>query len=571
MANKQPSLFHFLNINSVRNKLNQVKAVLWKPPKTVFLGLCETKVSSDSKYSLKVSGYDCHNHPHSEESSGILNYVNNKFPNKGIESLNFNRFGSMCTFVDVVLSESFTVRVGTVYIRPNANSDTVKVILDKIGEASRGNRPLLVLGDFNCRSKSLGDTVSSPNSLRLLSCCRKENLTILNEQQAYGVPTRGNSILDLAITNRSSLFWLSVDRVPFVSDHSSLSVMCYLPSVVSPPPPLRWNSVGDWMSYSFECISVFRDLYSELMMCLSYFTEGNKQEKMNEMVQKLTNAFNTVASKHLTKSAPKPLKLHNSKLHSLLIEYGKLHHKRKKLKNKINKWKKEERDVTHLENKLKSTDRTYNGAKVRWEALSKSNTEKEWQKLCASVEGVNRQVAWKRWHRTLPSSNLPLNAVTVSRDDPLPSSINESLNNMAGFYSTVMSPQPIPSWTPRGPEDDDPRDTLYSRHELEEFDEFIRTTVAKNIGNIPSVLDSWKMLLGPASRQKPLPPDLTISSPLFSSMRPPSCIVASSSSSTPHGIGASLLTAGNRPTRFVCSKRGHVRTRPPIASSPSPP
>jgi exonuclease III len=244
MTNYQPSLLHFLNINSVTNKMKQLRTVLYKSPKAAFLGLCETKVSPDSKKSFKVSGFDCHNHPYTKQSSGIMCYVNNCMPNKGVDALAFSRNGTMCVFVDVVLADSFAVRVGVVYVRPDAPSATLKRVLDKVKEAGRGHRPLLVLGDFNCRDKRLGDVVSSAKSELLFDFCNQQRLSILNVQQAHGVPTRGLSVLDLAITNRPSSFWLAVDQLPLVSDHSPLSITCYLPTHVSPPPPLRWRAEG---------------------------------------------------------------------------------------------------------------------------------------------------------------------------------------------------------------------------------------------------------------------------------------------------------------------------------------
>jgi hypothetical protein len=72
--------------------------------------------------------------------------------------------------------------------------------------------------------------------------------------------------------------------------------------------------------------------------------------------------------------------------------------------------------------------------------------------------------------------------------------MHASLNNMASFYSTVMSPSPIPTWNHHAGSDadeDEPRRRLLPRHELAAFEEQLSHTVSDGfIGNLPSTLDS---------------------------------------------------------------------------------
>ena len=67
-------------------------------------------------------------------------------------------------------------------------------------------------------------------------------------------------------------------------------------------------------------------------------------------------------------------------------------------------------------------------------------------RICQEVESKPAHLAFKAWKRTVPSSNLPMNSVTMKSDDPLPTSMHDSLNNVAKFYSRVMSKHPIPEW-----------------------------------------------------------------------------------------------------------------------------
>jgi hypothetical protein len=66
--------------------------------------------------------------------------------------------------------------------------------------------------------------------------------------------------------------------------------------------------------------------------------------------------------------------------------------------------------------------------------------------VAQAVEGKPPHMAFKAWRRTIPSSNMPLNSITERELDELPATIKASLNNMAGFYSKVMSPGPLPEW-----------------------------------------------------------------------------------------------------------------------------
>src|SRR5687767_3401513 len=151
MCNSRPSLLHFCNINSYPNKKKQIKVCLSNSPQSSILALCETKLSPDYPHSLKIPGYgEPFNFPYTSHSSGLMVYVKSTLISRQVSNLSLSIEGNMCAFVDVVLFPALTVRVGVVYVKPNAPLTVLLQILDRFKQAMVGKKPILLLGDFNC-------------------------------------------------------------------------------------------------------------------------------------------------------------------------------------------------------------------------------------------------------------------------------------------------------------------------------------------------------------------------------------------------------------------------------------
>jgi hypothetical protein len=103
-------------------------------------------------------------------------------------------------------------------------------------------------------------------------------------------------------------------------------------------------------------------------------------------------------------------------------------------------------DTTQSLSRLHTLESQCELAKSTFRKVSSQYLEAEWLSICQAVEGKPPHMAFKAWRRTIPSSNMPLNSITERELDELPASIKASLNNMAGFYSKVMSPGPLPEW-----------------------------------------------------------------------------------------------------------------------------
>jgi hypothetical protein len=122
------SLIHFCNINGLLGKRAQIKTVLSQPPFTAVMALCETHIAKDYKGSLKIKDYVVHSVAHTSHSSGIVVYVHKGFPCAHLDSLTLVKRGSMCTFVDVCLSNTLTLRVGVVYLKPDCSVGVLRAI-----------------------------------------------------------------------------------------------------------------------------------------------------------------------------------------------------------------------------------------------------------------------------------------------------------------------------------------------------------------------------------------------------------------------------------------------------------
>ena len=123
---------HFCNINSItaKGKLQQIRTVLSSSPRPCILALCETKHSA----APRVAGYNTHSCTHTTHSSGVLVFVDSRYPNAD-SGLCINCSGSMACFVDVCLHDGFRLRVGVVYMRPSATADVVQAVWDRVEKA----------------------------------------------------------------------------------------------------------------------------------------------------------------------------------------------------------------------------------------------------------------------------------------------------------------------------------------------------------------------------------------------------------------------------------------------------
>ena len=326
--------FHFCNINSFLKHKPQIKTSLSNSPHTAVLALCETHIDPASTASIKIPGFTAFNFPYKHKSSGILIYVRNRFPCSIVNNLTFNENGSMAIFLDVNISSSCNIRLGCVYIRPAASTSTLLNALTAINTAITSHRPCLFMGDFNCRHKALGDTVSTSKANHLLHMCTQHNLIILNTRDTPNTPTYQNSTLDLALTNKPQLFRLSLNKIDLASDHSALTCTWIPPSTPTTPPPLKntWNiPLANWTIFKAECQTSF----ATLLPTIRNLANNTSQENINKMSTLITLHLTKAANKSIPTMATTHVHPRHDALWKLNHNYCNLHNKHKRIKSRI--------------------------------------------------------------------------------------------------------------------------------------------------------------------------------------------------------------------------------------------
>jgi len=390
-------------------------------------------------------------------------------------------------------------------------------------------------------------------------------------RDAFGVPTHGSSVLDLALTNCPALFSLFVNAIPIVSDHAPLTVECAVSQYAPLPQPITWDvNQADWEGYAASAAVLFADLENELAHCIASASPATALLKVNEMTRKLTVCFDLAAVDHVPRTAYTPPQLHKPKLVVLLHSYAILDRACKRLRHRINTLTKRGKDTTHYTAKLNASQGPLRAARAKWQTASNALMEQDWRDLCRSVEGVSKQVAWRRWHRTLPSSNMPLNSITLSSADPLPASMSHSLDALGRYYRTVYSSSPIPEWDANAPaRAPAARPSRVVKESMERIDQCLSLDLMREPGSLDhrftasEVQRSCAQAKHTAAGPDGLPAEFLRKAPAVVHR----CLAAIFNFSWHHGV---IPSVGNRPTRFACSRRVRARILLRTASSPSP-
>jgi hypothetical protein len=485
------SLIQFLNINSLASHREQVKTCLLSSRSTSILALCETKLSSDSSL-FSIPSFDGHNFPFKALSSGLAVFVKSSLPNREVPSLSYDFQGSMMRAIDVSLSGNLRLCLCVVYIRPAANLDVVQGILNKVACAARRG-PMLVLGDFNSRHRYLGDSVCTAKGERILEMCREKGLTVLNTRDCFGIPTRQQSVLDLAITNKPLLFSLTVDDLDIVSDHSNLSVHYSLPAPQTQPLPTRWTTAdADWELYNHHAHHLFTSSSVRLRGMSHSLDTGaspDPQAVIDQMADLVTDNMNTAATYAMPKAPlPRAKARRFYKLRQLLRRFKAQHRHYQRVKSKL-ATKPGHRNAPQWKADLPVLRSRFLSARASWLFKSKALSNEDWLLFTSTIEGSSRRVAWHIFKRSTGSSRRPLNSITLQKDDPLPPTVSESLDNMAAYYSKVMSRGNIPSWESGEEERGDFHSDLRSVRSASVVSGLVQRCLQGDVGTIPSPLD----------------------------------------------------------------------------------
>jgi hypothetical protein len=253
----------------------------------------------------------------------------------------FNIDGSVGIFSTVTLFGFLKVVVGVIYFRPSLAVEKCEKVLAKLDAIVELNMPVLLLGDFNFRHPQLGDSVhiGTSNANRFISFLNNHSLSVLNTIHCWGMKTRKESILDLAITTHPHLFSLKIDFFPLGSDHSTLTVDVKLPS--PPPagtPPVhlpRWSTKdANWELYHN---SVQNSLNGQEHLFVSWRScpSTPKQIVVDKLAQMLTAPLLECADLSMKRCKPhEPFQLTSSNLHAQSLIVHQLRVRKRRLKSR---------------------------------------------------------------------------------------------------------------------------------------------------------------------------------------------------------------------------------------------
>lgn len=489
-TNTYPHHIHYCNINGIRSKKNDIIACLPRFPSSSLLAFVEAKIQSEDD-APKVAGFVTHAFPYQKSSSGIIHYSasGTQYRNLRQQSVTVKDDGSMLTLAQLCI-DGLSFNLGVVYIHPAASTDTLERILKGVQGAASLTLPLLLVGDFNARHPRFGDYVRpSSKASHLVSFLDSHSLTVLNTINHLGKGTRDTSVLDLVITSHPHLFSMDIDIFPLISDHLSISITAHGPASRSstPPPPmsLRWNTKkANWPLYH----KLTEQRFSRWQGPNVYFVSNNTdaQTTIEHSCTDLTTALIDCANSCMPRARPRQTFSYSP--HPNADLYDELH----RLRRRIQKVKARVRVDAEMDNQTDSALRRrstlatlttqHSALKSMWTKAARDHCDARWSELLSKIAPKDQRIRWKMWKRTIPSGQRSLSSITLQDNKPVPTSLKDSLDNFASFYSSVMSDDQIPSW-----ESKHPPPVRADRDQT--FSDYVTRTLSTDIGSYDSPLN----------------------------------------------------------------------------------
>jgi len=482
------------------------------------------------------------------------------------------------------------INVCSVYLKPAVSTVIAEQVLAPLRLLADSGKPLLLLGDFNAHHPQLGETKSmgKSNSVgRLIVDLAEElSLTILNTRDAWGTPTRCDSVLDLALTNNPDMFSLRIDAMPFLSDHSSLTIFFHPSDAeeqpqapASSPLPPRWDvNKADWSTYHNVSKHVLQPLKDELDGMVDSFNNGvnGAQSTINAMATALSRSLNSCALAAIPKTKPREMLISDQQRHvNELLKVAQrkertLANARRKVKrtHRLPRTPAIDRVLLRQSHSLNQARASYAAAVKAFRQASDRVTQASWDACCSRIESAPPGKAFREFKKTIAANRRKLACVTQRVDDELPSSTVESLNNFGSYYASVFSTGPLPDWNATGPPA--PPSIPTDRNDLDHLVHVVANgdhhlSPCELDGNI-SISDVEHAMSSVRAGTAPGPdglhvPFITKAAPIIKEV-----LRIIFQFSFDHGV----VPVGWKPMPSPSSKRVTSVTLPPIASFPSP-
>ena len=354
-------IISFWNVNSIRNKLNDLKVLITDSVDILCIGeskLDESFLNSEivldgfkKPYRLDVSA----------SSGGLLIYVKTNLPSKMINLYDFNK-DIQCIAMELNVSNKRYI-ILSIYRPPKQKID---YFLDSLSEGldfySKNYENICIIGDFN----------ATPSNPHLLKFFEDQNLKNLIKNPTCFKSLQGSTI-DLILTNNIYLFQKTQSFETGVSDHHHLICTMLKTKYQRIPPKI----------FTFRSYKIFsEDQFKKSIRSDSSCIEVGNLNSLQNVIEKRLNQF-----------APlKQITLRGNNKPHMTSQLRKAIMKRSRLKNKANKsgklddkiaYKKQRNLVVKLNKDIKKsflrsqiTENTSDNKKNFWKLCKPLFTEK---------------------------------------------------------------------------------------------------------------------------------------------------------------------------------------------------
>ena len=345
--------------------------------------------------------------------------------------------------------------IGLVYLYTNIDQTSLSSLFKSMKDVCNNypNHPIFLLGDFNLHHYDWNDNCTEPttNATRFVDTINELDLDFcVNSIYLPNQPTSSRSstsIIDLVFTNQPSLvddLSFSHFRSSLHSDHFPLDLQIDLsppvplpsPSIPIDNPRLSWNlKKADWVDFEKRLTPLLRDRFPFDSLSLLLPSDS---PHVTHSLNTITNA-NQILNECIHDAAVAAVGLKRiSKQSKHWFSYSKVQPAHQQLI-----------DAYHAYNSAPSTDSqahsTFSAARREWKEVVKEAKNWSWSNLCEEIQSDPRsQLKWSIFKRSMPSSYSPISSIP-DRNNNLPNSLEESLNNFAtAFVDSAVPPQAPP-------------------------------------------------------------------------------------------------------------------------------
>jgi hypothetical protein len=338
------------------------------------------------------------------------------------------------------------VLIAAVYLHPKVAQQRLIAALNSISAAidTHTGHTVYVVGDFNARDPSWGDTTSTHYAQHIVHFAATAGLHVLNPHFIPGKPTRPSSgtIIDLAFTNEPSrvvslsiadTYGLESDHLPlrldFTANPQNAQPRTQGPVAAALKIPWRINDDTDFRAYTAA-------VTTRLAPCIGPIDEPTNgvtaQCLIDQRYAQFTEAVIAAATSSLGTKTHRDIRCDrfwsypDARMHELYNRY------RASLRLVRSRPHDAQARATRRE------------ARSQWQAARRRATTWARNESKNAVEPKSRQLNWRGLRSTLPAQRHASLTNICSADGALPRTPAEAMNNMASALQVAATP-PLPS------------------------------------------------------------------------------------------------------------------------------